>query len=64
MDRLISDFAVRAKCVYIWYFEEPLIEVFYRLGLSERKPIAMLEVGDLFDVEDLEPRGPRIIRNF
>jgi hypothetical protein len=47
------DLAVMTVTTYIVWFEEPLIGILYRLGWSERKPIALIELGEMFDLEDL-----------
>lgn len=40
---------------YFRWLREPLVSILYRLGLGKTKPIALLELEDMFDLEDLQP---------
>lgn len=40
---------------YSRWLQDPLIGILYRLGLSKTKPIAFVELKDMFDLEDLRP---------
>jgi hypothetical protein len=58
-----ADFPAMLMTKYFAWFEEPLIGSIYRLGWSDRKPIALIELDDMFDLEDLGLRRGNISRN-
>lgn len=40
---------------YIRWLQDPLIGILYRLGLTKTKPIALVELEDMFDLKDFRP---------
>ena len=48
----LGKFLMGYYCVWV---KEPLVGIFYRFGLSKSKPIALLKLDDMFDLEDLQP---------